>query len=139
MRRLLRTLNDPVAMSRNWLVSGLFRSSRDLETFRRVRYAVLEGVETLGRTECARPDVAVHRERQYAIVTRYDLGDATMEDVLRLLCVERSQFYRERMNALAWLADWVQFFVRDADVLKLPQRREALAGHQTGGHLKNVS
>lgn len=114
MRRLLRTLDDPVAMSRNRLVSRLFHSSRDFETFRRVRSVVLEAVEMLGSARCARPDVLVHRERQYAIIKRYDLGDATIEDVLRLLCVERSQFYRERMNALTWLAEWMQLFVRGA-------------------------
>jgi hypothetical protein len=111
MRRLLRTLDDPVAMSRNRLVCSLFHSSRDLETFRRIRAAVMEAVEMLGSTAGARPDIVVHRERQYAIVKRYDLGDARMEDVLRALCIERSQFYRERVHALTWLAEWMKFYV----------------------------
>lgn len=113
IRKLLRSIEDPVAMSRNHLVSALFRSPYDRATYTQVRAALLAAVELLLPPESSHADVAVHRRRQYEIVKRYDLGDATMEELLERLCIERSQFYRERGCALEWLAEWMRRYVEE--------------------------
>lgn len=113
MRKLLRSLEDPVSMSRNRIVSVVFESSHDRATFTRVRAAVLTAVELLCPTDSSHADFAVHRRRQYEIVKRYDLGAASMNDLLELLCIERSQFYRERGCALEWLALWMRRYVEE--------------------------
>ncbi len=112
MRRLLHDLEDPVAMSRNRLVRDLFELANDGATFARVRAAVLEAVEMLRPVNGAHSDIAVHRGRQYEIVRCYDLGSESMTDVLHALCIERSQFYRERACALEWLCEWMQRYVK---------------------------
>lgn len=114
MRRLLRVLDDPAAVSRNSLVARLFASPHDRNAHQRVRAAVLASVELLAPRNGAHADVAMHQARQYQIITRYDLGNASMDELLHALCIERSQFYRERVGALERLADWVERYVDDA-------------------------
>lgn len=114
MRRLLRSLDDVVAVSKNPLVAELFDEKLDEQTHIRVRDAVLDAVEALLPDERARTDAAIHRKRQYEIIKLYDLADNSMHDVIRHLSIERSQFYRERARALEWLFLRVNSFVARA-------------------------
>jgi hypothetical protein len=104
MRRLLRSLDDVVAVSQNPLVADLFDTTLDEQMHLSVRDAVLQAVEALLPDDRVHSDAAIHRRRQYEIIRRYDLADDSMQDVIRYLCIERSQFYRERASALEWLS-----------------------------------
>jgi hypothetical protein len=114
MRRLLRSLDDVVAVSQNPLVAELFDVTLDDRAYANLRDAVFHAVEALLPDDRARADAAVHRKRQYEIITRYDLAGSSMQDVIRYLCIERSQFYRERASALEWLSLQIHAFVARA-------------------------
>jgi hypothetical protein len=114
MRRLLRSLDDVVAVSQNPLVAELFDMKLDERTHLSVREAVLQAVDALLPDGRVHSDAAIHRKRQYEIIKRYDLADDSMQDVIRCLSIERSQFYRERASALEWLSLRVTAFVARA-------------------------
>jgi tetratricopeptide (TPR) repeat protein len=100
MRDLLRSLDDRCAVSRNSLVSSYFSHPHDDAAYDRVRSGVLQAVETLKPGSRTRAGARIHSSRQYEIVVRYDLGGQSIEDILRVLSIEKSQFYRERTRAL---------------------------------------
>lgn len=114
MRRLLRDLDDVVAVSQNPLVADLFDLTLDERTYLNVRDAVLQAVEALLPNDRVHADAVVHRTRQHEIIRRYDLAGNSMHEVIRHLCIERSQFYRERASALEWLSLRVTAFVARA-------------------------
>src|SRR5579872_551079 len=86
MRRLLRALDDVVAVSQNPLVAELFDTKLDEQTYLSVREAVFQAVEALLPDDRVHADAAIHRKRQYEIIKRYDLADDPMHEVIRYLC-----------------------------------------------------
>jgi hypothetical protein len=109
---LLRSLDDPDALARNELVAPVFAAQPHDAAFVAVRKAIFDAIESLERRVRPGTQDAVHRQRQYEIVVRYEIGGTAMNDVLTALCIEKSQFYRERSAALTYLARtlrrWVQ-------------------------------
>ncbi|HEY9181494.1 MAG TPA: hypothetical protein VIO32_12310 [Candidatus Baltobacteraceae bacterium] len=102
--QLLRSLDDADALARNEIVAPIFSAREHDSAFTTIRKAVFESIEALERRVRAGTQDAIHRQRQYEIVVRYEIGGAAMSDVLEALSIEKSQFYRERTAALTYLA-----------------------------------
>jgi tetratricopeptide (TPR) repeat protein len=73
----------------------------------------MDAVDELHRHARAGTQDAVHRRRQYEIVARYEMSGAPMGDVLSALGIEKSQFYRERKAALAYLVRAIHRLIND--------------------------
>jgi len=112
--QLLRSLDDPDALARNELVAPVFSALPHNAALVAVRRAVFDAIEGLERGARPATQDAVHRRRQYEIVVRYEIAGVSMNDVLTALCIEKSQFYRERSGALTYLARAVRRWVREA-------------------------
>ncbi|HLI97414.1 MAG TPA: hypothetical protein VKT72_15195 [Candidatus Baltobacteraceae bacterium] len=116
--QLLRSLDDRDAIMRHELVADAFGGRRDDAAFHGLRSAVLDAIDSMRPYARDTTQDGVHRSRQYEIITRYERNGTPMADVLAALGIEKSQFYRERAAALAYIARAIRRWIKNLGTMQ---------------------
>lgn len=111
VRDVLRSLDDPEALAANDLVAPVLANGDRSVQCERLRSAVLQALEAMLPEAGCTQITALHARRQYDILMRYDVRREPLNDVLRALWIEKSQFYRERTRALRRLGHAIESWV----------------------------
>jgi len=108
-RHLLAHVDDEAELGRNLLFAGGETSAY------RLRARVLSAIESMD-PGLEGASTSNHRFRRHQILTRCDLRGESHKQVMAALGISRRQFYRDRRQALAELADSVAAVERTAQV-----------------------
>lgn len=118
---LLRHLHNWRALRENSLVSRFFQSAGSSDGHviaQHIRTRVLQAIGSLKSPGTANVDI--HALRQHAILTRYDVGHESRQQVASDLGIRESKFYYERRAALGRLSEvlrgWLKAESRKVDV-----------------------
>ncbi|MEO9171228.1 MAG: hypothetical protein ABI282_11465 [Candidatus Baltobacteraceae bacterium] len=126
-RHLLRHINDAAALRKNALLRPLLYASGETaakcfdarDVLALARRVLGEALQSLRAAPC-KPAELVHRERQYHILLKCDLGAESHAEVASALGIGRRQFYRERTRACELLAEYLVERFHNAELLHFP-------------------